>query len=858
MKVGSAQNASTSTAPAHLRIRIMRPRHGLRPCAGPLVIVMLCTASFISAGASISPAQDMHQQQPDSTNQTIGPEKLPPQGSFLDGIMHALHQAGPHCSSAPRCLPPSVPLAPRRFLVKGLSSDRGQQRERSSSQICSLSISASICLALKWCLLVAQQLRGWLRSPSLHAVSSRSPALVAHIHSRHLQQASPSTGGGMSAGGVVLIVGIVVPLAIGTGIVIGLLCWHRKRRWRYISLSNARRVKGDEHKPQHLSSGDPSANGSAGMGQASRSFSPFASNAFSAMADQPWSSGGSRRVSTPGRHHELEMNHVGHYHPGMTRGNSVGLSKQPSHSLWQFGSQELQNDVLVSSNSTGHELKGRSQSSRSLMQKPVGGFVITRSDLNFSRCIGEGSFGRVYLGMWRETTVAIKILFGAGVPKSLPMPLSADEVARASVLSTTREEYPDEVQMHASILERAAQSREVQAAASMQELLVELQREAGMMATLRHPNVVMFLGVCTQPPCVITEFCARGSMLDALQRAHKSQAMAMELDWRKRLSMALDAAKGMHYLHSSQPPIVHRDLKSANLLVDKHWRVKVADFNLSRFMNSSDVVSSVAATNPRWLAPEVLSGDDYGTAADVYSFGVIMWELLMWQIPWEDAGPWQVVLSVVDQSKRPEIPASAENLLGGQPLAWDGYRALMERCWHQTPAKRPGFEAVIASLRALIAKEEQTSADGAPLEVDRTGPSGSSRGQDNAYITWSASQKTPTEGAQASQDLHNFPAVNASIPDSKEEAPLPITAGPLLVMELAGSEPLPLSLSCRPLAERVSAQPYPEPLALIPLQQEPNEQAAPLPQAQTPQPGLPPRRKNRPNPFADAALRAGP
>lgn len=77
------------------------------------------------------------------------------------------------------------------------------------------------------------------------------------------------------------------------------------------------------------------------------------------------------------------------------------------------------------------------------------------------------------------------------------------------------------------------------------------------------------------------------------------QAMAMELDWQKRLSMALDAAKGMHYLHSSQPPIVHRDLKSANLLVDKHWRVKVADFNLSRFMNSSDVVSSVAATNPR-------------------------------------------------------------------------------------------------------------------------------------------------------------------------------------------------------------------------------------------------------------------
>ncbi len=97
-------------------------------------------------------------------------------------------------------------------------------------------------------------------------------------------------------------------------------------------------------------------------------------------------------------------------------------------------SQELQPDLLASSNDALTDLKARTHSSRSL--KPVGGLVIARSDLNFSRCIGEGSFGRVYLGIWRETTVAIKILFGAGVPKSLPMPLSADEVARASVLGT--------------------------------------------------------------------------------------------------------------------------------------------------------------------------------------------------------------------------------------------------------------------------------------------------------------------------------------------------------------------------------------------------------------------------------------
>ena len=97
----------------------------------------------------------------------------------------------------------------------------------------------------------------------------------------------------------------LTPKPCGAGVVIWLLCWHRRRRLRYISLSNARRMK--SHKGYKSA---PSLNGSAGA----VSFAPSAyqhdSNAFSAMADQPWSSAGSRRQSTPGRHHEVEMNHV--------------------------------------------------------------------------------------------------------------------------------------------------------------------------------------------------------------------------------------------------------------------------------------------------------------------------------------------------------------------------------------------------------------------------------------------------------------------------------------------------------------------------------------------------------------------
>jgi serine/threonine protein kinase len=70
--------------------------------------------------------------------------------------------------------------------------------------------------------------------------------------------------------------------------------------------------------------------------------------------------------------------------------------------------------------------------------------------------------------------------------------------------------------------------------------------------------------------------------------------------------------------------------------------LQVCDFNLSRVMEESAILSSMAASNPRWLAPEILSGRGYTFSSDVYSFGVIMWEFLTWQIPWHECGPWQV------------------------------------------------------------------------------------------------------------------------------------------------------------------------------------------------------------------------
>ena len=78
------------------------------------------------------------------------------------------------------------------------------------------------------------------------------------------------------------------------------------------------------------------------------------------------------------------------------------------------------------------------------------------------------------------------------------------------------------------------------------------------------------------------------------------------------------------------------------LVFNTHYCTQVCDFNLSRVMEESAILSSMAASNPRWLAPEILSGRGYTFSSDVFSFGVIMWEFLTWQIPWHDCGPWQV------------------------------------------------------------------------------------------------------------------------------------------------------------------------------------------------------------------------
>ncbi|KAK7378753.1 hypothetical protein VNO80_04200 [Phaseolus coccineus] len=261
------------------------------------------------------------------------------------------------------------------------------------------------------------------------------------------------------------------------------------------------------------------------------------------------------------------------------------------------------------------------------------------TDLVLKGRIGSGSFGTVHQAEWNGSEVAVKIL------------LEQDFAG---------------------------------------ERFQEFLREVAIMKNLRHPNIVLLMGAVTKPPnlSIVTEYLSRGSLFRLL---HKPGATEM-LDERRRISMAYDVAKGMNYLHKRNPPIVHRDLKSPNLLVDKKYTVKVSDFGLSRLKANTFLSSKSAAGTPEWMAPEVLRDEPSNEKSDVYSFGVILWELATLQQPWSNLNPPQVVAAVGFKAKRLEIPRDLNPQLA----------SIIEACWANEPWKRPSFSSIMDSLKGLI------------------------------------------------------------------------------------------------------------------------------------------------------------
>ncbi|XP_078433899.1 protein kinase superfamily protein [Wolffia australiana] len=281
--------------------------------------------------------------------------------------------------------------------------------------------------------------------------------------------------------------------------------------------------------------------------------------------------------------------------------------------------------------------------------------IIQWSELILKERIGAGSFGTVHRADWNGSEVAVKILMD-------------------------QDFHPARIK--------------------------EFRREVAIMKSLRHPNIVLYMGAVIEPPnlSIVTEYLSRGSLYRLL---HKPGAKEM-LDERRRLSMAYDVAKGMNYLHRRSPPIVHRDLKSPNLLVDKKFTVKVCDFGLSRLKANTFLSSKSAAGTPEWMAPEVLRDEPSNEKSDVYSFGVILWEIMTLQQPWGNLNPAQVVAAVGFKNLRLEIPREMNPQIA----------RVIESCWANDAWRRPSFTSIMESLKPMIklpSLQPSAGGDGHPI-----------------------------------------------------------------------------------------------------------------------------------------------
>jgi sterile alpha motif and leucine zipper-containing kinase AZK len=145
--------------------------------------------------------------------------------------------------------------------------------------------------------------------------------------------------------------------------------------------------------------------------------------------------------------------------------------------------------------------------------------------------------------------------------------------------------------------------------------LEEFRKEVEIMTHLRHPNIVLLMGACTEQGnlMIITELLPKGDVQSILRNPN------MKISLLKKLHMAKDVAQGMNWLHCSNPPIIHRDLKPSNLLVDENWTVKVCDFGLSAISRTEKITDGgIAPGTPLWMSPEVLTGKPINEKVDIF------------------------------------------------------------------------------------------------------------------------------------------------------------------------------------------------------------------------------------------------
>ncbi|CAJ1375827.1 unnamed protein product [Effrenium voratum] len=222
-------------------------------------------------------------------------------------------------------------------------------------------------------------------------------------------------------------------------------------------------------------------------------------------------------------------------------------------------------------------------------------------------------------------------------------------------------------------------------------------REMSVLTQVRHENLVQLYGVCldSRPLRIVTEYCGGGAVFELL---HNSP---IDLVYPQQIKMCRDVARAMNYLHTFNPMIIHRDLKSLNLLLDKPVTgldlplVKVCDFGVAKFQVQAGNWGQMTnqAGTKHWMAPEMWTGSTYDEKVDVFSYAMVIYEIICREVPFEEEEPADVGKYTV-AGIRPDMDAVP-------PDCPPELIAVMQACWAQDPSERPSFADVLQRIESL-------------------------------------------------------------------------------------------------------------------------------------------------------------
>lgn len=223
-----------------------------------------------------------------------------------------------------------------------------------------------------------------------------------------------------------------------------------------------------------------------------------------------------------------------------------------------------------------------------------------------------------------------------------------------------------------------------------------LNNEIMLHINLRHPHIVSFIGICIKDNLffLVTEYSEHNSLKSVLENNK------ITLTQKTKFRIILEIARGIYYLHKRNPIVYHRDLKSSNVLIDKHFTAKLCDFGISKTIeHPTQAMQTNSQSTPYWMAPEYILEGRFTDKSDIYSFGILVWEIIIRDtLPYKNNNIFDFILGNREALKqRPIIPDDLANTDFN-----DSMKELTIQCWSSNPNQRPSIALIVSKLEKII------------------------------------------------------------------------------------------------------------------------------------------------------------